>query len=78
MGNRDTATDAKKDNLNKLTKVLSVKEQAQAQLLVVIKVWGIGKIVRNLKFLVHPTFRVIRQSCRANNRSLKYFSSLNS
>ena len=27
--------------------------------------------------LVHPTFRVMRQSCRANNRSLKYFSSLN-
>ena len=26
---------------------------------------------------VHPTFRVMRQSCRANNRSLKYFSSLN-
>ena len=28
-------------------------------------------------FLVHPTFRVMRQSCRANNLSLKYFSSLN-
>ena len=29
------------------------------------------------EILVHPTFRVMRQSCRANNRSLKYFSSLN-
>ena len=37
-------------NLNELTKVLSVKEQAQEQLLVVMKALGIGKIVRNLKF----------------------------
>ena len=36
-------------NLNELTKVLSVKEQAQEQLLVVMKALGIGKIVRNLK-----------------------------
>ena len=36
--------------MNELTKVLSVKEQAQEQLLVVIKALGIGKIVRNLKF----------------------------
>ena len=42
--------DAKIGNLNELTKVLSVKEQAQEQLLVVIKALGIGKIVRNLKF----------------------------
>ena len=42
--------DAKIGNLNELTKVLSVKEQAQEQLLVVMKALGIGKIVRNLKF----------------------------
>ena len=50
MENKNTATDAKIDNLNELNKVLSVKEQSQKQLLVVIKAWGIGKIVRNLKF----------------------------
>jgi hypothetical protein len=50
MENKNTVIDAKIGNLNKLTKVLSVKEQAQEQLLVVIKALGIGKIVRNLKF----------------------------
>lgn len=35
--------------MNKLTKVLSVKEQAQKQLLVIMKALGVGKIVRNLK-----------------------------
>ena len=50
MENKDTVMDAKIVNLNELTKVLSVKEQAQEQLLVVMKALGIGKIVRNLKF----------------------------
>ena len=50
MGNKNTVIDAKIGNLNELTKVLSVKEQAQEQLLVVMKALGIGKIVRNLKF----------------------------
>ena len=31
-----------------------------------------------LKFdKVHPTFRVMRQSCKAKSLNLKYFSSLN-
>ncbi len=42
MENKNTVIDAKIGNLNKLTKVLSVKEQAQEQLLVVIKALGIG------------------------------------
>jgi hypothetical protein len=50
MDNKNTVIDAKIGNLNELTKVLSVKEQAQEQLLVVMKALGIGKIVRNLKF----------------------------
>ena len=50
MENKNIVIDAKIDNLNELTKVLSVKEQAQEQLLVVMKALGIGKIVRNLKF----------------------------
>ncbi len=50
MENKNTVIDAKIGNLNELTKVLSVKEQAQEQLLVVIQALGIGKIVRNLKF----------------------------
>ncbi len=50
MENKNTVIEAKIGNLNELTKVLSVKEQAQEQLLVVMKVLGIGKIVRNLKF----------------------------
>ena len=50
MENKNTVIEAKIGNLNELTKVLSVKEQAQEQLLVVIKALGIGKIVRNLKF----------------------------
>ena len=50
MENKNTVTDAKINNLNELTKVLSVKEQAQEQLLVVMRAWGIGKIVQNLKF----------------------------
>ena len=50
MKNKNTVIDAKIGNLNELTKVLSVKEQAQEQLLVVMKALGIGKIVRNLKF----------------------------
>ena len=50
MENKNTIIDAKIGNLNELTKVLSVKEQAQEQLLVVMKALGIGKIVRNLKF----------------------------
>ena len=48
--NKNTIIDAKIGNLNELTKVLSVKEQAQEQLLVVMKALGISKIVRNLKF----------------------------
>ena len=48
--NKNAVIDAKIGNLNELTKVLSVKEQAQEQLLVVMKALGIGKIVRNLKF----------------------------
>ena len=50
MENKNTVIEAKIGNLNELTKVLSVKEQAQEQLLVVMKALGIGKIVRNLKF----------------------------
>lgn len=50
MKNKNTVIDVKIGNLNELTKVLSVKEQAQEQLLVVMKALGIGKIVRNLKF----------------------------
>lgn len=50
MEDKNTVIDAKIGNLNELTKVLSVKEQAQEQLLVVMKALGIGKIVRNLKF----------------------------
>ena len=50
MKNKNTVIEAKIGNLNELTKVLSVKEQAQEQLLVVMKALGIGKIVRNLKF----------------------------
>ena len=50
MENKNSVIDAKIGNLNELTKVLSVKEQAQEQLLVVMKALGIGKIVRNLKF----------------------------
>lgn len=50
MENKNTVIDAKIGNLNELTKVLSVKEQAQEQLLVIMKALEIGKIVRNLKF----------------------------
>ena len=50
MENKNTVIDAKIGNLNELTKVLSVKEQAQEQLLAVMKALGIGKIVRILKF----------------------------
>ena len=50
MKNKNTVIDAKIGNLNELTKVLSVKEQAQEQPLVIMKALGIGKIVRNLKF----------------------------
>ena len=50
MEHKTTVTDAKIYNLNELTKVLSVKKQAQEQLLVVMRAWGIGKIVQNLKF----------------------------
>ena len=50
MENKNTVIEAKIGNLKELTKVLSVKEQTQEQLLVVMKALGIGKIVRNLKF----------------------------
>ena len=50
MENKNTVIEAKIANLSELTKVLSVKEQVQEQLLVVIQALGIGKIVRNLKF----------------------------
>ena len=50
MENKNTVIDAKIGKLNELTKVLSVKEQTQEQLLVIMKALGIGKIVRNLKF----------------------------
>ena len=50
MENKNTVIDAKIGNLNELTKVLSVKEQAQEQLLVVMQALGIDKIDRNLKF----------------------------
>ena len=45
-----TITEAKISNLDKPTKVISVKKQVQEQLLVVMQTFGIGKIVRNLKF----------------------------
>lgn len=50
MEDKNTVIDAKIGNLNELTKVLSVKEQAQEQLLVVMQALGIGTIVRSLKF----------------------------
>lgn len=50
MEKRETVTEAKISNLDELTKVLSVKRHAQEQLLVVMQTFGIGKIVRNLKF----------------------------
>lgn len=50
MGNKRTVTDAKIVNLNELTKVLSVKELAQKQLLVLLHLYGIGKIIRSLGF----------------------------
>ena len=50
MKNKNTVIEAKIGNLNELTKVLSVKEQAKEQLFVVMKALGIGKIIRNLKF----------------------------
>ena len=50
MENKNTVTDAKINKLNELTKVLSVKEQAQEQLLVVMRACGIGKIFQDLKF----------------------------
>ena len=40
--NKNTSTDAKISKLNKLTKILSVKEQTQEQLLGVMQVWNIG------------------------------------
>ena len=46
MGNKNTVIDAKINNLNELTKVLSVKEQAQEQLLVVMWAWSTGYIVQ--------------------------------
>ena len=46
----NTVIDAKIGNLNELTKVLSIKGQAQEQLLFDMQALGIGKIVRNLKF----------------------------
>ena len=49
MKNKNTIIEAKIGNLNELTKVLSVKEQAQEQLLVVIQALGIGKIVAQVK-----------------------------
>lgn len=55
MDNKNTVIDAKIGNLNELTKVLSVKEQAQEQLLVVMKALGIGKIVRKTMFFRPPT-----------------------
>ena len=39
MENKNTIIEAKIGNLNELTKVLSVKEQAQEQLLVVRRHW---------------------------------------
>ena len=50
MEKRETVTETKISNLDELTKVLSVKRHAQEQLLVVMQTFGIGKIVRNLKF----------------------------
>lgn len=50
MEKERTITEAKISNLDELTKVLSVKKEAQEQLLVVMQTFGIGKIVRNLKF----------------------------
>ena len=39
MKNKNTVIDAKISNLNELTKVLSVKEQAKEQLFVVMRHW---------------------------------------
>lgn len=50
MEKERTVTEAKISNLDELTKVLSVKKEVQKQLLVVMQTFGIGKIVRNLKF----------------------------
>lgn len=50
MEKERTVTEAKISNLDELTKILSFKKEAQKQLLVVMQTFGIGKIVRNLKF----------------------------
>lgn len=50
MEKERTVTEAKISNLDGLTKVLSFKKEAQKRLLVVMQTFGIGKIVRNLKF----------------------------
>ena len=42
MEDKNTVIDTKIGNLNELTKILSVKEQAQEQLLVVMQALGIG------------------------------------
>ena len=64
MENKNTVIDAKIGNLNELTKVLSVKEQAQEQLLVVMQALGIGKIVRNLKFEIVRLWGKTSLPCR--------------
>lgn len=50
MEKERTVTEAKISNLDELTKVLSVKKQAQEQLLVVMQTFSIDKIIRNIKF----------------------------
>ena len=55
--------------MNELTKVLSVKEQAQEQLLVVMQALGIGKIVRNLKFEIVRLQGRLRFHVRRNRRN---------
>ena len=72
MEYKNTVKDAKIGNLNKLTKVLSVKEQAQEQLLVVMQALGIGKIVRNLKFEIVRLWGKTSLSCHPPGASGEY------
>ena len=49
MKKEETITEAKINNLDELSKVLSIKEQILEQVLVAMQTFCIGKIVRSLK-----------------------------
>ncbi|MFQ9797530.1 MAG: hypothetical protein ACLRYI_20525 [Bacteroides uniformis] len=66
MENKNTVIDAKIGNLNELTKVLSVKEQAQEQLLVVMKAWeSVNR--SNLKFEKAQGYALTFSSSRSHH-----------